>query len=87
MVEQLQENWLLVIAALVALLLVAWWAFVASRRARVEIERRLSIRDSFEKTAGRSSGFGARLYRKKDPRGNREKKDPSRGAFVSANIC
>jgi len=40
MVEQLQENWLLVIAALVALLLVAWWAFVASRRARVEIERK-----------------------------------------------
>ena len=40
MVEQLQENWLLVIAALLALVLVAWWVFVASRRTRVEIDRR-----------------------------------------------
>jgi len=40
MVQQLQENWLLAIAAVLALLLVAWWLFVASRRTRVEIERK-----------------------------------------------
>ncbi len=40
MVEQLQENWLLVIAAVLALALVAWWLIVASRRTRVELERK-----------------------------------------------
>lgn len=39
MAEQLQENWLLVIVALLALALVAWWILVASRRTRVEIEK------------------------------------------------
>jgi predicted flap endonuclease-1-like 5' DNA nuclease len=34
---QLQENWLLAIAAVLALLLIAWWLFFASRRTRVEI--------------------------------------------------
>ncbi len=37
---ELQENWLLVVGALVVLLLVAWWLLVASRRTRVEIERK-----------------------------------------------
>jgi predicted flap endonuclease-1-like 5' DNA nuclease len=40
MTELLQENWLLVIAALLALTLVAWWHFVASRRTKVEIEHK-----------------------------------------------
>jgi len=40
MAEQLQENWLLVIAALLVLALVAWWLLVASRRTKVEIERK-----------------------------------------------
>ena len=40
MVAQVQENWLLVVAGLLALLLVAWFLFVGSRRARVEIEAR-----------------------------------------------
>jgi predicted flap endonuclease-1-like 5' DNA nuclease len=39
MAEQLQENWLLVVAALLALALLAWWLFFASRRTRVEIDR------------------------------------------------
>jgi predicted flap endonuclease-1-like 5' DNA nuclease len=39
MAEMLQENWLLAIAALLALALVAWWLLVASRRTRVELER------------------------------------------------
>lgn len=39
MAEWVQENWLLAVLALVALLLVAWWPFVASRRTRVEIAR------------------------------------------------
>jgi predicted flap endonuclease-1-like 5' DNA nuclease len=40
MAAQLQENWILVVAALVVLALVAWWLFVASRRTKVEIELR-----------------------------------------------
>jgi len=39
MAAQLQENWLLVIIALLALALVAWWILVASRRTKVELER------------------------------------------------
>ena len=39
MAQQLQENWLLVLAALLALALLAWWILVASRRTTVEIER------------------------------------------------
>jgi predicted flap endonuclease-1-like 5' DNA nuclease len=39
MTEQLQENWLLVVAALLALALAAWWIIVASRRTKVQIER------------------------------------------------
>ncbi len=40
MAELLQENWILIVIALVIGLLVAWWIFVASRRTRVEIEER-----------------------------------------------
>ena len=40
MAQQLQENWLLAVAAVLALLLIAWWLFVASRRTKVEIERK-----------------------------------------------
>lgn len=40
MAEQLQENWLLAVAAVLVLLLAAWWLFVASRRTRVEIEHK-----------------------------------------------
>ena len=40
MAELLQENWLLVVAALLALALAAWWILVASRKTRVEIEFR-----------------------------------------------
>ena len=39
MVEQLQENWVLVVVALLVLALLAWWLFFASRRTRVEIAR------------------------------------------------
>jgi predicted flap endonuclease-1-like 5' DNA nuclease len=39
MAQQLQENWLLAVAAVLALLLIAWWLF-ASRRTKVEIERK-----------------------------------------------
>ncbi len=38
--QQLHENWLLAVAAVLVLLLVVWWLFVASRRTKVEIERR-----------------------------------------------
>ena len=37
---ELQENWRLVVAAVVVLLLVAWCRLVASRRTTVEIERK-----------------------------------------------
>ena len=40
MAELVQDNWLLLVLALVVGLLVAWWVFVASRRTRVAIERR-----------------------------------------------
>ena len=40
MVQQLQENWLLAVIGVLALLLVAWWLFVASRRTKVAIERK-----------------------------------------------
>lgn len=40
MAEQLQENWFLVVAALLALALVAWWLLVASRRTKVAIEHK-----------------------------------------------
>ena len=40
MAEVVQENWLLLVIALLVGLLVAWWLFVASRRTRVEIARR-----------------------------------------------
>jgi len=39
MAEVVQENWLLLVIALLVGLLVAWWLFVASRRTRVEIAR------------------------------------------------
>src|SRR5687767_732541 len=39
MAAQLQENWLLAVAAVLALLLIAWWLF-ARRRTTVEIERK-----------------------------------------------
>jgi len=37
MSELVQENWILLVIALVVGLLVAWWLFVASRRTRVQI--------------------------------------------------
>ena len=40
MAELLQANWILVVAALVIGLLVAWWIFVASRRTKVQLEDR-----------------------------------------------
>ena len=40
MAELVQENWLLLVAALLVGLAVAWWLFVASRRTRVEIAGR-----------------------------------------------
>jgi len=40
MVEQLQDNWFVVIAGLVVLVLVVWWILVASRRTRVESEHK-----------------------------------------------
>lgn len=40
MTELVQDNWLLLVVALLVGLFVAWWLFVASRRTRVEIARR-----------------------------------------------
>lgn len=40
MAAQLQENWLLAVAAVLALLLIAWWLFFASRRTTVKIEQK-----------------------------------------------
>lgn len=37
MAELVQENWILLVVALLVGLLVAWWLFVASRRTRVEL--------------------------------------------------
>ena len=39
MAQLLQENWILLVVALVVALLVAWWLFAASRRTRVELDR------------------------------------------------
>ena len=40
MVELVQENWLLLVLALLVGVMVAWWVLVASRRTRVEIAPR-----------------------------------------------
>jgi predicted flap endonuclease-1-like 5' DNA nuclease len=40
MSELVSQNWWLLVAALVLGLAVAWWIFVASRRTKVEIDRR-----------------------------------------------
>ena len=39
MAELVQENWLLLVVALLIGILVAWWLFAASRRTRVELAR------------------------------------------------
>jgi predicted flap endonuclease-1-like 5' DNA nuclease len=39
MAELLQDNWLLLVVALLIGVLVAWWLFAASRRTRVELTR------------------------------------------------
>ena len=39
MAELVQENWVVLVLALLVGLFVAWWVFVASRRTRVEIQR------------------------------------------------
>ena len=39
MAELVQENWLLLVVALLVGVLVAWWLLVASRRTRVELAR------------------------------------------------
>jgi predicted flap endonuclease-1-like 5' DNA nuclease len=39
MVELVQDNWLLLVIALLLGVLVAWWLFAASRRTRVELAR------------------------------------------------
>jgi predicted flap endonuclease-1-like 5' DNA nuclease len=39
MAELVQENWLLLVVALLIGVLVAWWLFAASRRTRVELAR------------------------------------------------
>jgi predicted flap endonuclease-1-like 5' DNA nuclease len=39
MVELVQDNWLLLVIALLIGVLVAWWLFAASRRTRVELAR------------------------------------------------
>ena len=44
MAELVQDNWILLVIALVVGVLVAWWIFAATRRTRVEIERRESER-------------------------------------------
>lgn|SRR5690606_38641617 len=40
MAELVQQNWVLLLVALLIGLAVAWWIFVAARRTRVEVERR-----------------------------------------------
>ena len=39
MAELVQENWILLVLALIVGLVVAWWLFAASRRTRVDIAR------------------------------------------------
>jgi predicted flap endonuclease-1-like 5' DNA nuclease len=39
MAELVQENWIILVLALLVGLFVAWWIFVASRRTRVQIAR------------------------------------------------
>lgn len=39
MAQMLQENWILVVIALIVLALLVWWLYAASRRTRVEIAR------------------------------------------------
>lgn len=39
MAELVQENWILLVIALVVALLVAWWLFASTRRTHVEISR------------------------------------------------
>lgn len=50
MIELVSENWWLLVLALVLGLVVAWWIFVASRRTRVQIDRR----DTLDEGAGKA---------------------------------
>jgi predicted flap endonuclease-1-like 5' DNA nuclease len=49
MSELVSENWWLLVSALVIGLAVAWWIFVASRRTRVEIDRRDTLDEGADK--------------------------------------
>jgi predicted flap endonuclease-1-like 5' DNA nuclease len=40
MVEIIEQNWVLALAALIVAVLVLWWVLVASRRTKVEIARK-----------------------------------------------
>lgn len=49
MSELVGQNWWLLVIALVIGLIVAWWIFVASRRTRVEIDRRDTLDEGADK--------------------------------------
>ena len=49
MVELVQENWILFLIALLIGIAIAWWVFVASRRVRVESNRRDTLDEGAER--------------------------------------
>ncbi|MGI9374768.1 MAG: hypothetical protein ACR2PC_01530, partial [Tsuneonella suprasediminis] len=67
MSELLAENWLLVAIALVIGLLVAWWLFAATRRTRVETDRRDTLDEGAAPAARNQALIDAAPAAARDP--------------------
>ncbi|QSB45584.1 hypothetical protein EB810_04545 [Altererythrobacter sp. FM1] len=67
MSELLAENWLLVAIALVIGLLVAWWLFAATRRTRVETDRRDTLDEGAAPAARNQALIDAPPVATRDP--------------------
>lgn len=67
MSELLAENWLLVAIALVIGLLVAWWLFAATRRTRVETDRRDTLDEGAAPAARNQALIDATPAAARDP--------------------
>lgn len=67
MSELLAENWLLVAIALVIGLVVAWWVFAATRRTRVETDRRDTLDEGAAPAARNQALIDAPAAAAKEP--------------------
>ncbi|WP_095012734.1 hypothetical protein [Tsuneonella mangrovi] len=67
MTQVLAENWLLAVVALVIALVVAWWVFMATRRTRVETDRRDTLDEGAAPAARNQALIDAAPAAHKDP--------------------